>query len=393
MEFACPQCGRRYKSQTPIDGRKVICKACNSQFTAIAIVDELPSTPPRPLGAAAVPSSGNASHSGDLFDDEFGMLPATPRPAVQRADTTSNYGATGGFNSTLDGDQRFNAGNNQLGSARPSMSGGHSGGRPRRSDEIDYEIFGDEAQYVEITLDPGEQAIAEAGALMFMTAGIQMETVLGDPSEQQSGFLGKAISAGKRVLTGESLFMTTFTNQGHARAVVGFGSPYPGKMIPMHLDELGGELICQKDSFLCGARGIRVGIAFQKKIGAGLFGGEGFIMQRLQGDGIAIVHAGGTMMYRELKPGEQLRVDTGCLMAMGPSVQYDIQFVGGLKNAFFGGEGLFLASLVGPGPVWLQSLPFSRLAGRVASAIPGAGGGGKDEGSLLGGVGRMFMGD
>jgi uncharacterized protein (TIGR00266 family) len=393
MEFACPQCGRRYKSQTPIDGRKVICKACNSQFTAIAIVDELPSTPPRPFGAAGVPSSGNSSHSSDLFDDEFGMLPATPRSAVQRPDTTSNYGATGGFNSTLDGDQRFNAGNNQLGSARPSMSGGHSGGRPRRSDEIDYEIFGDEAQYVEITLDPGEQAIAEAGALMFMTAGIQMETVLGDPSDQKGGLLGKAISAGKRVLTGESLFMTTFTNQGHARAVVGFGSPYPGKMIPMHLDELGGELICQKDSFLCGARGIRVGIAFQKKIGAGLFGGEGFIMQRLQGDGIAIVHAGGTMMYRELKPGEQLRVDTGCLMAMGPSVQYDIQFVGGLKNAFFGGEGLFLASLVGPGPVWLQSLPFSRLAGRVASAMPGSGGGSKDEGSLLGGVGRMFMGD
>jgi uncharacterized protein (TIGR00266 family) len=416
MEFACPQCGRRYRSQTPIDGRKVICKACNSQFTAIAILDELPSTPPRPLASAAVPNSGNYAKPNDPFEDDFGMLPPTPRtpssrPADQRPDPTSNdgaaanygaaandgaaanYGGSANFNSTLDSDQKFSAGNHQLGSARPSMSGGHSGAGPRRSDEIDYQIFGDEAQYVEITLDPGEQAIAEAGALMFMTDGIQMETVLGDPSDQKSGFLGKALSAGKRVLTGESLFMTTFTNQGHVRAVVGFGSPYPGKMIPMHLDELGGELICQKDSFLCGARGIRVGIAFQKKIGAGLFGGEGFIMQRLQGDGIAIVHAGGTMMYRELKPGEQLRVDTGCLMAMGPSVQYDIQFVGGLKNAFFGGEGLFLASLVGPGPVWLQSLPFSRLAGRVASAIPGSGGGAKDEGSLLGGVGRMFMGD
>jgi uncharacterized protein (TIGR00266 family) len=399
MEFACPQCGRRYRSQTPIDGRKVICKACNAQFTAIAILDELPSTPPRPLPAAAVPGSGHSAEPNDPFEDDFSLSPAAPRPMPQRPDLASNYGAqsnhgdSGVFNSTLDSDQKFSAGNHQLGSARPSMSGGHSGGGPRRSDEIDYEIFGDEAQYVEITLDPGEQAIAEAGALMFMTDGIQMETVLGDPSDQKSGFLGKALSAGKRVLTGESLFMTTFTNQGHARAVVGFGSPYPGKMIPMHLDELGGELICQKDSFLCGARGIRVGIAFQKKIGAGLFGGEGFIMQRLQGDGIAIVHAGGTMMYRELKAGEQLRVDTGCLMAMGPTVQYDIQFVGGLKNAFFGGEGLFLASLVGPGPVWLQSLPFSRLAGRVASAMPGSGGGAKDEGSLLGGVGRMFMGD
>ncbi|MEM9826984.1 MAG: AIM24 family protein [Planctomycetota bacterium] len=272
------------------------------------------------------------------------------------------------------------------------MSGGQANSSHLRSDAIDYQIFGDEAQYVEITLDPGEQTIAEAGALMFMSNGIQMETVFGDPSASGGGFWNKAMSAGKRVLTGESLFMTTFTNQSHARATVGFGSPYPGKMIPMHLDQLGGELICQKDAFLCGARGIEVGIAFQKKIGAGLLGGEGFIMQRLRGDGIAIVHAGGTMMYRELGPGEMLRVDTGCLMAMGPTVNYDIQFVGGFKNTFFGGEGLVLATLTGPGPVWLQSLPFSRLAGRMVASVPGRGSD-KGEGSLLGGLGDMLMGD
>ena len=275
------------------------------------------------------------------------------------------------------------------------MRGGQSGdGRTRTSDEIDYEIFGEESQYVVITLDPGEQTIAEAGALMYMDAGIEMNTVFGDPSQQDKGFLGKALSAGKRLATGESLFMTTFTNTSSKICKVAFGSPYPGRMIPMHLDQLGGEIICQKDAFLCGARGIQVGIAFQKKIGAGLFGGEGFIMQRLTGDGIAITHAGGTMMYRELAAGETLRVDTGCLMAMGPTVKYDIQFVGGLKNAFFGGEGLFLATISGPGPLWLQSLPFSRLAGRViAGAGSGLTGGNKGEGSLLGGLGEMLMGD
>lgn len=385
MEFACPQCGRRYRSETSVEGRKVICKACNRQFTATAIDDRLPD-----MGAPAAVASPNSMSPGPFGDDHGDANPYAAPPAARMVG--SNAGA--GSNSTADGDQQFSAGGNQLGSAQPSLAGGQSGAGHRRSDEIDYEIFGDEAQYVEITLDPGEQTIAEAGALMFMTAGIQMETRLGDPSAADTGILGKALSAGKRVLTGESLFMTTFTNQGPARAVVGFGSPYPGKMIPMHLDQLGGELICQKDAFLCGARGIEVGIAFQKKIGAGLFGGEGFIMQRLRGDGIAIVHAGGTMMYRELGAGEQLRVDTGCLMAMGPTVQYDVQFVGGLKNAFFGGEGLFLATITGPGPVWLQSLPFSRLAGRVASAIPTAGGGSsKGEGSLLGGLGEMFMGD
>ncbi|MEM9585683.1 MAG: TIGR00266 family protein [Planctomycetota bacterium] len=274
------------------------------------------------------------------------------------------------------------------------MRGGQShDGRRRSADEIDYEIFGHETQYVEITLDPGEQTIAEAGALMYMTDGIEMNTVLGDPSKQDEGLLGKALSAGKRMMTGESLFMTTFTNQSGQQAKVAFGAPFTGRMIPLHLDQLGGEIVCQKDAFLCGARGIQVDIAFQKKIGAGLFGGEGFIMQRLRGDGIAIVHAGGTMMYRELAPGERLRLDTGCLMAMGPSVNYDIQFVGGLKNAFFGGEGLFMATLAGPGPVWLQSLPFSRLAGRIASATPSAGGSSKGEGSVLGGLGEMFMGD
>ena len=276
-------------------------------------------------------------------------------------------------------------------SAPSSFSG--SGREGTRADVIDYEIFGHETQYVELTLDPGEMAIAEAGAMMYMDAAIQMDTVFGDPSETGGGFWSKALGAGKRMLTGESLFMTTFTNHGSQRAKVAFGSPYPGRKIPLHLDELGGEIICQKGAFLCGATGIKVESAFQKKIGAGLLGGEGFIMQRLRGDGVAIAHAGGTMMFRLLAPGEMLRVDTGCLMALGPSVDYDVQFVGGIKNTLFGGEGLVLATITGPGPVWLQSLPFSRLAGRVAAATPGAGGSSKGEGSLLGGLGDMLMGD
>ncbi len=260
------------------------------------------------------------------------------------------------------------------------------------ADVIDYEIFGGEMQYVEVTLDAGEMVIAEAGGMMYMTPGIRMETVLGDPSQQQSGFLGKVMSAGKRLLTGESLFMTTFINAGQAREHVAFASPYPGKILPMHLDELGGELICQKDSFVCAARGVQVGIAFQKKIGVGLFGGEGFIMQRLTGDGIALVHAGGTMMQRTLASGEMLKVDTGCLVALTPSVRYDIQMVGGVKNTLFGGEGLFFATLTGPGQIWLQSLPFSRLAGRILANAPQSGGG-KGEGSLLGGLGNLLDGD
>ncbi len=267
-------------------------------------------------------------------------------------------------------------------------------GRPagRIADEIDYEVFGSELQYVEITLDPNEQVIAEAGGMMYMDSDIKMDTVFGDPSEQQQGFWSKIASAGKRVLTGESIFMTTFTNIGSKRSTVAFAAPYTGKILPFHLDELGGEIIVQKDAFLCGARGIKVDIHFQKKILAGLFGGEGFIMQRLSGDGIACVHAGGTIMHRELGVGEKLRVDTGCLMALSPTVTYDVEFVGGFKNTVFGGEGLFLSTLVGPGRIWLQSLPFSRLAGRVL-ANAGPAGKHKGEGSILGPIGGMIMGD
>lgn len=260
----------------------------------------------------------------------------------------------------------------------------------RKADQIDYEIIGSEMQAVAITLDPGEMVVAEAGSMMYMTGGIKMETVFGDPSAQQQGFWGKLASAGKRLVTGESIFLTTFTAIGSERETVAFASPYPGKIIPMHLDQLGGELICQKDAFLCGARGVQVSIAFQKKLGAGLFGGEGFIMQRLQGDGIAMVHAGGTIMHFDLVAGQSLKLDTGCLVALMPSVKYDIEFVGGFKNTLFGGEGLFLAKVTGPGRVWLQTLPFSRLAGRVLAA--GGTGGSKDEGSLLGGIGKMVMG-
>jgi uncharacterized protein (TIGR00266 family) len=264
-----------------------------------------------------------------------------------------------------------------------------------RADEIDYEIFGEEMQYVEVVLDPGEMVIAEAGMMMYMGNNVKMETVFGDPSAaQQGGFMGKLMSAGKRVLTGESLFVTTFQAAGSRREHVAFAAPYPGKILALHLDQLGGELICQKDSFICAARGIRIGIAFQKKIGVGLFGGEGFIMQRLTGDGVAMVHAGGTLCRRELQAGEVLKIDTGCLVALQPSVQYDVQFVGGFKNTLFGGEGLFFAILTGPGTVWLQSLPFSRLAGRVL-ANAGSIKGGRDEGSLLGGIGigSLFGGD
>lgn len=273
-----------------------------------------------------------------------------------------------------------------------SMHSSQAASSNRVADEIDYEIFGSEMQYVEITLDPGEQVIAEAGAMMHMAEAIQMETMFGDPSRRDSGFWGKLKTAGKRVLTGESIFITTFTNAGSKREIVGFGAPYPGKILPLHLDELGGEIIVQKDAFLCGARGIQIEIAFQKKIGVGLFGGEGFIMQRLRGDGIACVHAGGTIMHRELAAGERMKLDTGCLMALQPTVSYDIEFVGGFKNTLFGGEGLFLATLTGPGRIWLQSLPFSRLAGRMLANAPQRGGS-KGEGSVLGGLGNILMGD
>ncbi len=260
-------------------------------------------------------------------------------------------------------------------------------------DVVDYEIFGSEMQFVEVELDPGEAAIAEAGAMMFMDDGIQMETVFGDGSASQSGFLGKLVGAGKRLLTGESLFTTVFVNQGGGKKRVGFAAPYPGKIIPVDLSQMGGTLICQKDSFLCAAKGVSLGIAFQRKLGVGLFGGEGFIMQRLDGDGLAFVHAGGTLKERTLAPGEVIRIDTGCVVALQPSVSFDIQFVGGIKTAMFGGEGLFFATLQGPGKVWLQSLPLSRLANRIIMAAPVAGGRSVGEGSVLGGLGGLLDGD
>ena len=261
--------------------------------------------------------------------------------------------------------------------------------------EVDYRILGDDMQFVEVELDPGESAVAEAGAMMYMSGGIGMETIFGDGSgTQKAGIMGALLGAGKRLLTGESLFMTVFTNTGGGLAHAAFAAPYPGRILAMDLKQLGGELICQKDSFLCAAKGISIGIAFQRKIGVGLFGGEGFIMQRLQGDGLAFVHAGGMLHQLQLKPGETLRVDTGCLVALQPSVTYDIQMVRGVKTALFGGEGLFFATLTGPGHVWLQSLPFSRLADRIAKAIPGVTGAGRrEEGSVLGGLGNLLDGD
>jgi len=264
--------------------------------------------------------------------------------------------------------------------------------RARRCDEIDYLITGDDLQFVEVELDPGEMVVAEAGAMMYMTAGIQMETKFGDPSARDTGLLDKVFAAGKRVLTGESLFMTTFTSQGPGKQQAAFAAPYPGKIVPMDLSQLGGELLCQKNSFLCAARGVSIGIAFTKRLGVGLFGGEGFILQRLTGDGLAFVHAGGTLYRRQLARGEMLKVDTGCIVAFQPSVEYDIQFVGGIKNTLFGGEGLFFATLRGPGEIWLQSLPFVRLADRI-HATGGATGKQTGEGSILGGLGKMIGGD
>jgi len=259
--------------------------------------------------------------------------------------------------------------------------------------EIDYKVFGDDMQYVEVELDPNEATVAEAGGMMYMEDGIEMETIFGDGSSQQSGFLGALMGAGKRLLTGESLFMTVFLNRSSQKRKLAFGAPYPGKIIPIHLKDIGGELIAQKDSFLAAAKGVSVGIAFQRKLGAGLFGGEGFIMQRLQGDGWAFVHAGGTIHERTLQPGETIRVDTGCIVAFQPTVNYDIQYVGKIKSALFGGEGLFFATLSGPGRIWLQSLPLSRLANRIVAAVPGIGRGGKEEGSILGGLGGLLDGD
>lgn len=259
--------------------------------------------------------------------------------------------------------------------------------------EIDYHIYGEEMQYVEIELDPQEIVIAEAGSFMMMDNNIQMETIFGDGSEQENGLFGKLLSAGKRVLTGESLFMTAFINQNNTKSKVSFASPYPGKIIPIDLTQFDGKFICQKDAFLCAAKGVSVGIEFSKKLGRGLFGGEGFIMQKIEGDGMAFVHTGGTLAKKELAAGEILKVDTGCIVGFTKDVDYDIEFIGGIKNSIFGGEGLFYATLRGPGTVYVQSLPFSRLADRIIASAPRAGGNSRDEGSLLGGLGSLLDGD
>jgi uncharacterized protein (TIGR00266 family) len=256
--------------------------------------------------------------------------------------------------------------------------------------EIDYQVYGEEMQYVEVELDPMETAIAEAGSFMMMEDGIQMETIFGDGSQRQSGFLDKLFAAGKRVIVGESLFLTAYTNIGAGKKKVSFAAPYPGKIIPLDLMKLGGKIICQKDAFLCAAKGVSIGIEFQKKLGTGLFGGEGFIMEKLEGDGMAFMHAGGHVLRRDLAPGELLKIDTGCIVGFTAGVDYDIQFVGGIKNAIFGGEGVFFATLRGPGSVWIQTLPISRLASRI---IKYGTWNRKEEGSVLGGLGNLLDGD
>lgn len=261
----------------------------------------------------------------------------------------------------------------------------------RSNHEIDFHIYGEEMQYVEVELDPNETAVAESGSFMMMDDGIQMATIFGDGSQQQgSGLLGKLLSAGKRVLTGESLFMTTFTNMGQGKKKVSFASPYPGKIIPLDLLQLNGRVICQKDAFLCAAKGVSVGIEWQKKLGTGIFGGEGFIMQKLEGDGMAFVHAGGHVFARDLQPGETLKLDTGCVVAYTQTIDFDIQYVGGIRNTIFGGEGLFFATLRGPGTVWIQTLPISRLASRVLQYATVKR---KEEGGILGGLGNVLDGD
>jgi uncharacterized protein (TIGR00266 family) len=263
--------------------------------------------------------------------------------------------------------------------------------------EVEYKIFGEDLQYVEIELDPQEAVVAEAGGMMYMENDVEMETIFGDGSAQSQGggLMGALMGAGKRLLTGESLFMTVFQNRAaDGKRRVAFAAPYPGRIVPVHLAELGGELIVQKDAFLAAAKGVSIGIAFQRKLGAGIFGGEGFIMERLQGDGWAFIHAGGMLLERQLGAREVLRVDTGCIVGFQPSVAYDIQMVRGVKSAIFGGEGLFFATLQGPGKVWLQSLPFSRMARRIVAAVPGlTGRGAREEGSVLGGLGSILGGD
>ncbi|MCO4821635.1 MAG: TIGR00266 family protein [Flavobacteriaceae bacterium] len=259
--------------------------------------------------------------------------------------------------------------------------------------EIDYTIYGEEMQFVEIQLDPQEGVVAEAGSFMMMDDGVKMETIFGDGSQNDDSFMGKIFGAGKRILTGESLFMTMFYNAMHGVKKVSFASPYPGKITPIDLTEFGGKFICQKNAFLCAAKGVSVGVEFSKRMGRGLFGGEGFIMQKLEGDGMAFVHSGGTMAKKVLQPGEVLKVDTGCIVGFTKEIDYDIEFVGGIKNTVFGGEGLFFARLQGPGTVYIQSLPFSRLADRILASAPKSGGKDRGEGSILGGLGNILDGD
>ena len=260
-------------------------------------------------------------------------------------------------------------------------------------DVIDYQIFGDDMQFVEVELDPGEAVVGEAGAMFYMENDIQMETLFGDGSASQTGVMGKLMGAGKRLLTGESLFTTAFSNTGRMKRKVAFGAAFPGKILPMHLGSMGGKLLCQKDAFLCAAKGVSLGISFQKKLGAGFFGGEGFILQKLEGDGLAFVHAGGAIIEKTLQPGETLRVDTGCVVAFTSDVDFDIQYVGNIKTALFGGEGLFFATVRGPGKVWLQSLPLARLANRIVGASKVGGSHGGEQGSVLGGLGNLFEKD
>jgi uncharacterized protein (TIGR00266 family) len=261
------------------------------------------------------------------------------------------------------------------------------------ADDIDYEIRGQELQFIEIELDPGESAVAEAGAMVWKDASVEMTTVFGSGAGQEGGFMGKLLSAGKRLVTGESLFTTVFTHNGSGKARVAFGAPVPGAIIQIRLADIGGTLICQKDSFLCAARGVEIGIFFQRKILTGLFGGEGFVMQRLDGDGWVFVQMGGTVIERELRAGEQIHVDTGCIAAFQPGVDFDLVGAGGIKSSLFGGEGLFFARLTGPGKVWIQSLPFARLAGRMLAAAMPAGGQNRGEGSLLGPLGNLIQGN
>ena len=271
-----------------------------------------------------------------------------------------------------------------------------TGGKTSRADVIDYKIFGEDIQYVEVELDPEESAVAEAGTMMYKDSHIVMDTVFGDGSgskEDSGGFFDKLVGAGKRLVTGESLFTTVFTHKGTGKATVAFAAPYPGRIIPVDLSEMGGTLICQKDCFLAAAKGVAIGIHFQKKILTGLFGGEGFIMQKLDGDGMAFIHAGGMLKEITLEAGQTLHLDTGCLVAMEPNVHFDIEQSGGIKTGLFGGEGFFFAKLQGPGRIWVQSLPFSRLAGRMLSAAPQGGGKDKGEGSALGLIGDIVMGD